>query len=264
MKSRLSVIVGSVVSLLFLSTLCQAKKVLVIPLQDNNSRDKQLLYNNKGIVGGADVFYDKTSGFVGIGVENPADALEVDGTVNASSFTIDGEPICQAKEVGSPVSGDLIIAGNMAVGGNTAPTMSFGFNTLVLMDDTLRILFTDTSTSPGFPTNDWRITLNDLDSVPQPKSYFAIDDITAGTRPFIIEASAPDNALFIQNNTGNVGIGTDAPNSSLHVNGYIQLGLTNGQPPDTDCDDPAEYGRMIVDSGAGLLYLCGDGGWLAK
>lgn len=264
MKFKFSIVSAGIVNLICWITFCNAQNVVVIPLPDNSSSDTQLLYNNEGSVGGAEIYYHKATGFVGIGVENPTEALQVDGSVNASSFTIDGEPICQAKEEGSPVSGDLIVQGNMGVGAGTSPGMLFGLNTLVLVDETLRIHFKDTSVSSSFPTNDWRITVNDLDSDPLPQSYFAVDDVNAGTRPFIIEASAPDNALFIQNNTGNVGVGTDTPGSSLHVNGYMQLDLTNGQPPTDDCNEPAEYGRMIVDSGAGLLYLCGDGGWHAK
>lgn len=259
------VIISAVVlTIIGLASPGEAGQVVVIPLADNSSRDGQLLYNNQGKVGGAEVYYDLSTGSVGIGIENPTTALQVNGTVDATAFTINGDPICQATEVASPPLGDLIVPGSLGIGSGAAPGMVFGFKTMVMKDEILRILFQDTSVSPGFATNDWRITINDLDDVPSPKSYFAIDDITAGTRPFLIEAAAPDNALFIQNSTGNVGIGTDQPNSTLHVNGYIQLALTDGMPSAGDCDEAAESGRMIIDSGAGLLYLCSDSGWVAK
>ena len=264
MKTKLSIFSGILLTVFSWAAVCQAGKVVVVPLSDTGSSDKQMLYNNEGRVGGAEVYYDKTTGFVGIGTQTPTDTLQVNGTVNATAFTLNGNPICQAAEQPSPVLSDLIIPGSLAVGSGASAPMSFGFNTLIMMDDAMRILFEDTSASVGFPTNDWRITLNDLDNAVSPKSYFAIDDITAGTRPFTIEAAAPDNSLFIQNNTGNVGIGTNQPNSSLHVNGYIQLSLTDGTPPAVDCDEATEYGRMIIDSGAGLLYLCADIGWVAK
>ena len=39
--------------------------------------------------------------------------------------------------------------------------MSFGFDTIVLKENNLRIFFDDTSTSASFPRNDWRIIAND-------------------------------------------------------------------------------------------------------
>lgn len=69
--------------------------------------------------------------------------------------------------------------------------------------------------------------------------------------------------LKVESN-GNVGIGTSTPQSALQVNGYTQLALTAGAPPSADCDDASERGRMKVDNGAGLLYICVDSGWVAK
>ena len=63
---------------------------------------------------------------------------------------------------------------------------------------------------------------------------------------------------------GNVGIGTIDPQSALQVTGYTQLDLTSGAPPTADCDEASERGRMKVDSGAGLLWVCVDSGWVAK
>ncbi len=54
----------------------------------------------------------------------------------------------------------------------------------------------------------------------------------------------------------NVGIGTSDPQSSLQIGGYIQLDLTAGAPPSSDCDGPSHYGRMVVDAGAQSLYIC--------
>ena len=64
--------------------------------------------------------------------------------------------------------------------------------------------------------------------------------------------------------SGNIGVGTKIPRSALQVVGYTQLDLTTGAPPALDCDEATERGRMIVDSAAGVLYVCVDGGWLAK
>lgn len=96
-------------------------------------------------------------------------------------------------------------------------------------------------------------------------------DGTQAALYIVQRASAP--ALLVRNNsaeimrldsTGNLGIGTDTPQSKLQVNGYIQLALTSGEPPITDCDETSERGRMKVDDTAGLLYICASSGWISK
>jgi hypothetical protein len=74
--------------------------------------------------------------------------------------------------------------------------------------------------------------------------------------------SMVDGELRILN--GNVGIGTSAPRSRLHVNGYIQLSITSGAPPSADCDEVSDRGRMKVDSAAGVLWICVNSGWISK
>lgn len=61
---------------------------------------------------------------------------------------------------------------------------------------------------------------------------------------------------------GNIGIGTSSPQSALQVVGYVQLDLTDGSPPPAeDCDDPSEYGRMMVDQINEDVYVCVVSGW---
>ena len=61
---------------------------------------------------------------------------------------------------------------------------------------------------------------------------------------------------------GYVGIGTTAPQSALQVEGYVQLDLTGGSlPPDEDCNEPEEYGRMVVDEINEDMYICVVSGW---
>ncbi len=53
-------------------------------------------------------------------------------------------------------------------------------------------------------------------------------------------------------------------NGNVTITGYTQLATVTGAPPATDCDEAIERGQMKVDSGAGLLYICVDSGWVAK
>src|SRR4029078_11709841 len=56
---------------------------------------------------------------------------------------------------------DLIVQGSTCTGLDCVNNMTFGFDTLVLRENNLRIFFDDTSVSASFPANKWRITIND-------------------------------------------------------------------------------------------------------
>jgi hypothetical protein len=111
-------------------------------------------------------------------------------------------------------SDDLVVDGSFCVGFDCVCNMSFGFDTIVLKENNLRIFFDDTSTAASFPRNDWRITIND--SVNGGASYFGIDDATAGRSPFRIEAGAPSYSLYVDDG-GRVGLGTSTPSLELHI-----------------------------------------------
>jgi hypothetical protein len=109
---------------------------------------------------------------------------------------------------------DMIIQYSLCVGVDCVCNMNFGFDTIVLRENNLRIFFDDTSTSASFPYNDWRIIIND--STNGGASYFSIEDATAGRRTFSIEAGAPSNSLYVDDG-GRVGLGTSTPVVDLHV-----------------------------------------------
>lgn len=49
------------------------------------------------------------------------------------------------------------------------------------------------------------------------------------------------------------------------VDGFIKLDIANeGEPLNADCSSNSHEGRMVLDSDAGILYLCTSSGWLAK
>lgn len=48
------------------------------------------------------------------------------------------------------------------------------------------------------------------------------------------------------------------------VNDYLQLDLTSGSPPSSDCNHATEWGRMKVDATAGVIYVCVASGWVTR
>jgi hypothetical protein len=110
---------------------------------------------------------------------------------------------------------DLIVQGSACVGSDCVNGESFGFDTIRLKENNLRINFDDTSASASFPANDWRIAINDTSN--GGANYFAVQDATANTTPFTVSAGSGNNALYISATGGNVGLGTATPIVELHV-----------------------------------------------
>ncbi|HSF20312.1 MAG TPA: tail fiber domain-containing protein [Vicinamibacteria bacterium] len=108
---------------------------------------------------------------------------------------------------------DVSIQGSLCTGIDCANVETFSFDTIRLKENNLQIHFDDTSTSAGFPANDWRIITNDSNS--GGASYFTIQDSTAGIRPFTIAAGAPANSLYVDAQ-GDLGIGTSTPVVKVH------------------------------------------------
>ena len=109
---------------------------------------------------------------------------------------------------------DVEIQGSLCVGFDCTTSESFGFDTLRLKENNLRIHFNDTSASASFPTNDWRIVANDTTN--GGANYLGIEDSNAGRMPFRVEAGAPANTLYVEAD-GDVGIKTANPVVDLHV-----------------------------------------------
>jgi hypothetical protein len=109
---------------------------------------------------------------------------------------------------------DLIVQGSNCVGLDCVNNESFGFDTIRLKENNLRIKFEDTSLA-GFPTNDWQLTAND--SAGGGANKFSIEDITGARVPFTITAGAATNSIFVDS-TGRVGLRTATPVLDLHIN----------------------------------------------
>jgi Chaperone of endosialidase len=110
---------------------------------------------------------------------------------------------------------DLIVQGSLCVGLDCVNNESFGFDTIRLKENNTRIKFDDTSTSAGFPANDWQITAND--SASGGSSKFSIEDISGSKVPFTITAGAATNSVFVDS-TGRLGLRTSTPVLDIHAN----------------------------------------------
>ncbi|MBY6069016.1 hypothetical protein KUW17_19900 [Leisingera aquaemixtae] len=109
---------------------------------------------------------------------------------------------------------DVIATFSLCVGNDCVNGESFGFDTIRLKENNTRIKFQDTSNSASFPTNDWQLTANSSDN--GGGNYFSIDDVDGSSTPFLVEAGAGNNAVYVKS-TGYVGFGTSSPVVDLHV-----------------------------------------------
>lgn len=120
------------------------------------------------------------------------------------------EPVVQDQVIPD----DLITQGSLCVGFDCVNNESFGFDTIRLKENNLRIHFDDTSTIAGYSANDWRIVAND--SASGGASKFSIEDSTGNKTPFTITGGAATNSIFV-NSTGRVGFRTSTPILDLHI-----------------------------------------------
>jgi len=107
---------------------------------------------------------------------------------------------------------ELIVTDGLCVGDDCTMGQTFGNDTIRLKSETLRIHIDDTTS--GTTDNDWRLLFNDAAS--SGAEYFAIEDTSDSTVPFLIEDGAGNNALYVHNG-GAVGFGTNSPAERLHI-----------------------------------------------
>jgi hypothetical protein len=115
---------------------------------------------------------------------------------------------------------DLIVQGSACVGLDCVNGEVFGFDSIRVKENNTRVQFDDTSTSAGFPTNNWQIRANS--SASGGASFLAFVDQGAtgnsetGTIVFEVDAGAPGNSLKVSS-TGRVGLRTATPVLDLHI-----------------------------------------------
>ncbi len=111
---------------------------------------------------------------------------------------------------------DLIVDGSACIGLDCVNGESFGFDTIRLKENNLRIAAVDTSNTASFPSQDWQLVFNDSTNGGQ--NRFSVQAISPATAtPFTIEAGNSTNHALYVDDGGRVGFGTDNPVVELHV-----------------------------------------------
>lgn len=112
------------------------------------------------------------------------------------------------------IADDLIVDGSACVGFDCVNGEVFGFDTLRLKENNLRLHFDDTSSAGSFPSTDWRLEANA--SANGGSSHFAIQDASASRSIAVFEANAPTNSLYVDDG-GRLGLGTSIPVTDIHA-----------------------------------------------
>ena len=112
------------------------------------------------------------------------------------------------------INDDLIVDGSACVGFDCVDGESFGFDTIRVKENNLRIKFQDTSVAASFPDNVWQLTAND--SANGGANKFSIDDISGGRTPFTVEAGARSHSLYVDDG-GRIGNRTSTPSTEIHT-----------------------------------------------
>jgi hypothetical protein len=154
------------------------------------------------------------------------------GEVQSGSFTIANGAVVRpdARENARPsrpttmpstdtfFTDDVSAQGGVCAGLDCTNAESYGFATIKLKENNLRIKFEDTSTTAGFASTDWQLSANDTASGGANK--FFVEDLTAATAPFVIEGATPSNTLYVDS-TGRIGIRTSTPGRDLHITASV-------------------------------------------
>jgi hypothetical protein len=118
------------------------------------------------------------------------------------------------------IADDLIVQGSICAGLDCVNNEDFGFDTIRVKENNTRIQFDDTSTSAGFPNNNWQIRANDSGSGGANFLGFVDQGATGnsetGTIVFAVNSGASANSLRVGSNS-KIGLRTATPVLDIHA-----------------------------------------------
>lgn len=119
------------------------------------------------------------------------------------------------------IQDDTIIKNSACIGLDCVNGESFGFNTLILKENNLKIKFDDTSSTSTFPNEDWEIVINDA--------------AVGGSEYFAVRNATTDTTLFNIANDGVISMGTSLENTfNLTTSGNLIISGTLTDASDKD------------------------------
>lgn len=180
---------------------------------------------------------ERSTGKVGLGLSGPKNQLDVEGAAVIGA-TFSG--------TNTAPSNGLLVEGSVGIGRTDASTK---LHLSVGNVDGIRI----SSTNSGF--------LQLFGGTSNVNWAFANDYNASGIFELLVGTAGadPTTSRLRVTSSGDFAFGNFAPLSRVHVpdGAYLQAADNNaGAPPNADCDDDSERGRLSIDTTSNRLYVC--------
>jgi len=168
--------------------------------------------------------------------------MNMKNSAYSTSFALASVIILTAlPAIGAQVyNSDLVVAGSTCTGAGCTNGMTFGFDTLAVTGGNPSVLFDDTSSSASFPTQNWRVGVDNA----APSSTFYIANVDTGAT--VLAATANGVAL---------GSGSTVVNGAISVGAVGNLRKVVNVADGTAASDAATFGQFNAQIGTTITNL---------